>query len=236
MAGLGLVSRLDATARLLCLALLSSTIFFAGFPLAAVLVLLAALLLINTGLGLPTLLRELVLIALFALFSTALRMIGLPGAWNEPLKVLGGSALYCARLLAAFLVGRLFYASTSAGELREAATRICRRLPFLGRFDLGLGLALILGFIPLIFEEWGSSLEAARSRGLARRPRLSGQASFLAAFLRRLMLRAVAVPEALRARGWSPERGLVPLHWRLGDSIAVTACTLLLGAAALRLV
>lgn len=236
MARLGFAAGLDASSKLICLALLSSAVLLAGLPLACGLALVSAVLLLMTGLALPILMRELVFIAFLAVFSAALRLIGLPGALAEPQRALGGSALYATKLLAAFLTGRLFYTSTSVSELRDAATRICRRLPFLGRWDLGLGLALILGSIPLIFEEWSYSLEAAHSRGLARRPSLSSQASFVTAFLRRLMLRAVFVPEALRARGWSPHRSLVPLRWRLSESLAVLICALALAAAALRLV
>jgi energy-coupling factor transporter transmembrane protein EcfT len=193
-------------------------------------------LLLLSGLGPLRLLRDSGLVALFALFSAGLRFLGLPESMTAAREILALSAAYGARLLAAFLAGRLFYATTSPSELRDAATRITRRLPILGRWDLGLALSLILGFIPLIFDEWKASLEAARSRGMPQRPGLGRQALFVAAFLRRLMLRAVAVPEALSARGWTRSRGLSPLRWSWRDSLASIACAGLTLAAALRLV
>jgi energy-coupling factor transporter transmembrane protein EcfT len=236
VAGLGPVSSLDPASKLLSLALLSSAALFASPALALALAFGAILLLLKSGLRLGTVLRESSIIALFALFAAALRLIGLPGSLDYPQPVLAEAGAYGLRLLTAFMLGRLFYASTPASELRDAGTRIARRLPFVRALDLGLGLSLILGFVPLIFEEWRSSLEAARSRGLTRRAPLTRQALFVAAFLRRLMLRAVATPEALVARGWSRERGLVPSRWGSKDTLLCCGSAMILAAAALRLV
>ena len=72
---------------------------------------------------------------------------------------------YFARLVAAFLTGRVFYASTTRSELREAATEAARLVPGEGKRRIGLGLSLILGFVPLIVDEWRSTVEAAKSQG-----------------------------------------------------------------------
>jgi energy-coupling factor transporter transmembrane protein EcfT len=236
VAGLGPVSVLDPSARLLCLSLLSSASLFAGWPFSAFVCAASLALLLRSGIAPVSILKDAAFIAAFAAFTAALRLIGLPGALGMSLGILAEGGAYGARLLAAFLVGRLLYASTSISELRDAATRMTRRLPLLRRADLGLVLSMAIGFIPLIFEEWRSSLEASRSRGLARRPSLGKQALFVAAFLRRLMLRAVAVPEALTARGWTRERGIQPSQWKLRDSCALVACMALLLAAILRIV
>jgi len=236
VARLGRAASLEPGARLSCLALLSSTALLAGPLIAGIVAIAAILLLLESGLKPLSLLRDVSFILVFALFTAALRFLGLPEAALRPLSTLSQSAVYGLRLLAAFLAGRLFYATTSASELRDATTRICRRIPLLGRVDIGLGLGMILGFIPLVFEEWKASLEAARSRGFARSPGLSKQALFVTAFLRRLMLRAVAVPEALSARGWTRTRGLPPLRWRSRDTVSTAVCGVLLLAAALHLV
>jgi energy-coupling factor transporter transmembrane protein EcfT len=236
VARLGPAASLDPACRLLCLALVSSAALLGGPLLSLVLVLLFTLLLFWARLRPVALLREAAIVGLFALFSAALRLVGLADAWTKPWEVLGESAGYGLRLLAAFLGGRLFYASTSASELRDATTRLCRKVPMVKRLDLGLVLSLILGFIPLIFEEWNSSLEAARSRGLARRPSLHRQALFMTAFLRRLMLRAVATPEALLARGLTRDRGLAPSAWKRRDSLISVGFAALLVAAALHAV
>jgi energy-coupling factor transporter transmembrane protein EcfT len=236
VARLGPVSSLDPSARLLCLSLLSSAALLAGLPFSVLVCAAALALLVRGGLSPAAILKDTAFVAAFAAFTAALKLLGPPGSKGEPLGILAEGGTYGARLLAAFLAGRLFYASTSASELRDAATRMARRLPLLRRMDLGLGLSLVIGFIPQIFEEWRSSLEAARSRGLKRRPGARLQALFVAAFLRRLMLRAVAVPEALSARGWTRERGVQPSQWKLRDSCALTVCAALLAAAMLHVV
>jgi energy-coupling factor transporter transmembrane protein EcfT len=161
-------------------------------------------------------------------------MLGVERA--EPAVLASGAGIYGLKLLAAFLAGRLFYASTRMSELRDAATRIVRMIPFLRRFDIGLSLSLVLGNVPLIFEEWRDSLEAARSRGLSRRPVIALQARLLAAFLRRLMLRAIAIPQALAARGWSKDRHLTPASWKTRDRLAMLVCCAAFIGALLRLV
>lgn len=233
MARVGPVSSLDAASRLFCLAAISSASLFAG-PFDSCLLLMALLfLLLREGLKPLAIAKDSSIVLAFTAVSGALRMVGAsgPAPW-----VLGDVLSYGLRLLSAFLAGRLFYASTRPSELRDAATRITRRLPFVRRYDLGLGLYMVLGLVPLVFEEWRSSLEAARSRGMPRRPSLALQAQFIAAFLRRMMLRAVAIPEALVARAWSPDRGLPPSAWRTRDTIASLSCLAIAVLASLRLV
>jgi energy-coupling factor transporter transmembrane protein EcfT len=229
----GPASSLAPGCKLLCLALISSAIFFSRPALTGFLALAAAALLRIEGIGFGALLQESAFVALFAAFSALLRFFG---PTEEPLALLEASAVYGLRLLAAFLAGRLFYSSTRPSELRDSLTRITRRLRPLRGFDLGLGLSMIIGFIPLIFEEWASSREAARSRGLARRPRLSMQTIFMTAILRRLMLRAIATPEALVTRGWTIDRGLYKARWRSKDILASLSCSLVFVLSALRLV
>jgi hypothetical protein len=231
----GPAASLDPACRLLCLVFLSSASLFASLPFAAFVALAALRLLMLEGVGLATILRESACILVFALITAVLRLFG-GNALADPAALITGSAVYGVKLLAAFIMGRLFYASTPSSELRDAATRIARRIPLLRRFDIGLGLSLILGYIPLIFCEWRDSLEAARSRALSPRPSIGQQSQFLIAFLRRLMLRAVALPEALAARGWSRSRGVAQSTWRSRDSISLTFCVASLVCALLHVV
>lgn len=214
-------SRLDPVCRMLCLALLSSASLLASWPLALILACGSSILLALEGLPPWKIARESSFVLVFALLAAALRLLGSDaGGWD--VRAFSSEAgLYCLKLLDAFLFGRLFYAATSLSQLRDACTRIARRVPFLRRFDLGLPLSLVLGYVPLILEEWRLSLEAVRSRGMSSRPSLAAQLDFLSAFLRRLMLRAVALPEALLARGWSRDRGVEDASWGIKDGVAI---------------
>lgn len=236
MARLGPIASLDPAARLVCLVVLSSASLLASAPAAGIVSLAAVCLLIKGGQSLARILRDAAIVGVFALFAAALRYVNLIWSRAPSLAASEDIVSYGARLLAAFLVGKLYYVSTGISELRDAATRIARLVPIIRRLDIGLILSMVLGFIPLIFEEWTKSLEAARSRGMPRRRTMAAQAVFIVAFLRRLMLSAVAIPEALMARGWTRNRGIVPLRWRKRDSLSLLACALLLCAALLRMV
>jgi energy-coupling factor transporter transmembrane protein EcfT len=229
------VSNLDPSIRLVCLALISSAALLAGGLFALMLAAIMLVFLIRAGTARLALIRDASSIAIFALFSGAMRYLGTSQVHYWPALLIGIGS-YGARLLAVVLSSRLFYVSTSISQIRDAATRIARHIPILRRIDVGLGLSLVIGFIPMIFAEWAASLEAARSRSMPRKPSIARQAVFLSAFLRRLMLRAVYVPESLLARGWSKDRGISELEWKAADAIALALCILTLIAAALRLV
>jgi len=232
----GPASSLDPSCRVICLALLSSASLFASAPLAAIIVLSLSSLLKLEGLRFASILRESTFILAFTLFTALLRAFSGTVELISPAAFALECSSYGLKLFAAFLAGRLFYASTSISELRDAATRITRRIPYVRRYDIGLSLSLVLGSIPLILEEWRDSLEAARSRGMAPRPSIAQQSRFLSAFLRRLILSAIVLPQALCARGWSGDRGLTPLRWRKKDSLAALLCCLALIGTTLRLV
>jgi energy-coupling factor transporter transmembrane protein EcfT len=189
-----------------------------------------------SGIRVLKIMRESLFIVLFTGMNAALRLWGGLDGSIDPRTFANGSFVYFIRLFAAFLAGRLFYTSTNPSELRDAATRIARRIPFLRRMDLGMGFSLVLGYIPLIFEEWRDSRQAARSRGMSRRLNLRQQSFFITAFLRRLMLKAVELPQGLTARGWSYSRGLAPLRWRARDTAVLVAAIASTAAALLRIV
>jgi energy-coupling factor transporter transmembrane protein EcfT len=188
------------------------------------------------GLKIRQVLLESSFVLLFALATTAMHFWSHPGEGVEGGGILGYGGAYCIKLFAAFLSGRLFYASTRISEIRDSVTRILRRVPFVRRFDAGMALSLVLSYVPLIFEEWRYCLEAARARGMPRLPRPNQASAFLGSFLRRLMLKAVALPEALYARGWCLDRGLVPFRWRKRDSICLATAAILFAGAALHVV
>ena len=246
MARLGLVSSLDPSNRLICLSVLSSFSLFSGAVYAIFMSLMAILLLLRAGLRLTKIFRESAFIVGFALFTVILHYTNIPEIFsqgfsmhviqNKALILIQETGTYGVRLLAAFLLGRLFYISTTSSELRDATTRIVRCVPFIRRFDVGLILSMVILFIPLIFEEWGNSLEAVRSRGMPRRPGISKQGIFLAAFLGRLMTRAIEVPAALVARGWTKDRGIPPSHLKIQDYVAMVACGCLVIISLLRIV
>jgi energy-coupling factor transporter transmembrane protein EcfT len=230
------VSSLDPACRLLCLALLSSSALFA--PLGAALALSGVLvaLLAMEGQGPARVARDTVFLLPFILFALLLECVGLGPGYSLTIAAPVETPLLGARLLAGYLGGRLYYASTSVSETRDAATRIARRLPGLAKADIGFAFSLVLNFVPLIIEEWKASIEAAKARAYGRSSGLRGAGFLVTAYIRRLMLRAVAVPEALVARGWTGERGVERRAWRLRDYGSALGCAVVLTVFALRVV
>jgi energy-coupling factor transporter transmembrane protein EcfT len=175
-----------------------------GGPSAGILAAALASLLLIEGLPPRTLLRDLSFVLGLALTGFLIEGLSFEGG----LHLASGPLLSLAlrdglRLAASFAAGRLFYTTTRTSQLREAAEDSCRFLPGAAGAEIALALLLVLSFIPLILGEWRASLLAARARGLSRRPSLGASSDFLAAFLRRLMLGSLALPEALAARGWT---------------------------------
>lgn len=236
MARVAPISSLAPSCRLLCLALVSSASLLAGPATAGIAASVFFAFLLLEGMRAGDILKEASFLLWFAAFTILIQGLdfrGGPRILGEGLR----SALgYCARLLAAYLAGRLFYAATTRSELRDAATRIVRFLPGRARSDAGLALSLVLGFMPLIIEEWSSSVEAGRARGLSRKLGFSGYAALISAFLRRLMLSALALPDALAARAWSGGRVVASEAWRPADCFSVALATAFLISAALRIV
>jgi energy-coupling factor transport system permease protein len=236
MAGLKLASRLDPGCRLLCLALLSSATFFLGAIAASSLACLLAGLVIAEGIRPSRLLRESSYILFLAAFSLGLQCLGWEGGLRFRAEYLPEVARYGARLMAAFMAGRLFYASTSGSDLRVAAVKAGRLLPGRLKGDVALALVLTLGFIPIIREEWSATSLAAQARGMARGRGFGAGMEFLAAFLRRVMIYSTKLPEALASRGWELEGRASELRteaWRMRDWLAAAAALLGLAAAAL---
>jgi hypothetical protein len=147
--GRGPVAAIDPTCRLACLALLSSSALLASWILSACLAVAFFVLLVLSGLGIARILRETLFVAAFALATAALRAIGAIGATPDWAQASADAGIFGLRLLAAYWAGRLFYASTRPSEIRDASTRICRRLPILRRYDVGLAISLTLNYIPL---------------------------------------------------------------------------------------
>ena len=216
--------------------LLSITLVFAS-PIT-VIVLAAGLggLLRLEGLSWKRLARESAFLFWIGAFALVLQGLDFePGLRVNP-EGLSDSGLYLARLSAAFFAGRLFYATTTRLELRDTATLAMRRLPGRGRSDAGLAVFLILGFIPLIVEEWKASLEAAKSRGLPRHFGISRSAVLLSAFLRRLIIISLDLPQALSARAWAGDRCIQRSRWRARDYVALAFAASLALAGRLKLV
>jgi energy-coupling factor transporter transmembrane protein EcfT len=225
------VSGLSPSCRLACLALASTACLAAPAVAAMALSLALVRLITREGIGAARLVRESAFLGWLIIFTAAMEGLSFVPGPRLDAAALVDALGYGIRLVAVFMAGRLFYAVTRSSELREAAISFTVFLPRSLREEAGLALYLSLGFLPLVVEEWERSLEAARARAFPRRPGLAACEALLTAYLRRLMLRAVSLPEALRARAWGSGRLAAPRAWKARDFAALAACALAAAAA-----
>ena len=223
MARPGPVRALAPSARLVLLLLLTGTVFSAATLVCVLLFFGVLFLLRREGLRLAAIGRELPGFALLCLLVIALEGISLEGGIHVISSGLALAGIYCLRLACAIILGRLFYHTTSSSELREAAGALWRILPGSLGEDLALGLSLILGFIPMIVDEWKLSLEAGRARGIEGSATLTLRLKVVEAFIRRLVLRALQLPEVLVARAWTGEKARPPRPWGARGWLTVLA-------------
>jgi len=235
VARLKTASALGPGPRLLCLALLSSALFFMALGAAGIFGLGLAILCLLEGVPARGLARDLCYILWLGSMAFFLECVSFAGGLHLVTDNLADAGLYTLRLAAAFFAGRLFYASTPGPQLREAALAAGAILPRPFRAKAALALVLVLGFVPLILGQWKATLEAAKSRGYTRGRRPRASVDLVAAFLRRLMLDSVGLPEVLASRGWHGEGASAGPReaWRGRDFGAALACLGILALAAL---
>lgn len=231
----------DPVCKLLGLVLFSAGALRAR-PLALfILEVLSLVTLIACNSAFQSMIKDTIYFMLLAFFTVLLKT-SCPVLWTFPnaisfaCKLAESTALFGSRLLVIFWLGKLLVRTTRVSELRDALTRLFSHIPLVRNHDLGLGLSNILGFIPLVFDEWRLSLEAARARGFAPSFSMPKWADFLVAFLRRLMVRAVSVPEAISARGRTQAPKASAVRLKLQDFVVVGTALAFALAAALRLV
>ena len=105
--------------------------------------------------------------------------------------------IFCLRLGAAFAAGSLLFAVTTLTEIRRALSRFETAL-HLDKYKPGLGLALMLGFLPKFFEAWEDASLAWKSRG--GKKNLSMLISLIPLVLEKMMVKAANTAEALESR------------------------------------
>ncbi|MCL2601532.1 MAG: energy-coupling factor transporter transmembrane protein EcfT [Treponema sp.] len=108
------------------------------------------------------------------------------------------SALFCLRLCVAFAAGSLLFAVATPGEIRKAFSRMEAALR-LEKLKIGLGLSLMLGFLPRFFEIWEDVNLAWKSR--AGRKSLFRLVIVIPLVVERMMVKAAETATALESRG-----------------------------------
>jgi biotin transport system permease protein len=198
--GSGPLYRLSGGIKLLLLFALSALFFSSRLLLipGALLIILGAL---SGGMTPRELLRGSGGVLLMGLLVTAFRGLALKGSF--PFLGLNRAGLtegllFALRMILSFGAASLFFSVTTMGEIKKALAK-AERFLHLERFSLGLGISLMLGFMPRFFEHWEEANLAWDSRGGKRK--LSRLGVLIPLVTERMIERAGETAEALEARG-----------------------------------
>jgi len=194
--------RLPAGGKLAFLLLLSLAAFFPGsevqsLAIVAGIALVLIILSFIAKIGPAALLRgsgPLLFLVAAVFFFRGIELsppgFNLDGLWE--------SALFAVRICAAFAAGTLLFAVTTPGEIRKSLSRMEAALR-LERLKLGLGISLMLGFLPRFFEIWEAVNLAWKSRG--GKKSLSRLIVLIPLVVERMMVKAAETATALESRG-----------------------------------
>jgi biotin transport system permease protein len=193
---------LSAGFKLLFLLSLSLAAFFPGSRLQSLVVLAVIAFVLTTlsfvaGIGPRALLRGsgpllFLMLGVFLVRGIEVSPLGFnaEGLWE--------SVLFSLRICVAFAAGTLLFAVTTPGELRKSLSRMEATLR-LEKLKLGLGLSLMLGFLPRFFEIWEDVNLAWKSR--SGRKSLSRLVIIIPLVVERMMFKAADTATALESRG-----------------------------------
>jgi energy-coupling factor transporter transmembrane protein EcfT len=130
----------------------------------------------------------------------------------------------CLRLILVVLMGALFVATTRPGEVRAGVHWFLKPLPFVPAERIGTMIGLMVRFIPLIFEEAASTMDAQRARAVQnRRNPIYRMTVFGIPLLRRIFETADRLVLAMEARCYSESRTAAELRVGRRDWAALAA-------------
>ena len=114
------------------------------------------------------------------------------------LEGLKETIIFSIRIGAAFAAGSLFFSVTTSGEIRKSLLRL-EALLHLQKLHLGLGISLMLGFLPVFFVKWEEVNLSYKSR--AGKSNLSRLLVCIPLTIERMLVKAAQTAEAMEARG-----------------------------------
>ena len=194
--------RLPAGFKLAFLLLLSLAAFIPGpqtriFVILFVIALVLVILSFIARIGPRALLRGSAPLLFFIMAVFLVRGVEISPPGFNP-EGLWESVIFCIRISAAFAAGTLLFAVTTPGEIRKSLSKLETALG-IQNLKIGLGISLMLGFLPRFFEIWEAVNLAWKSRGGKKNlPRLI---VLIPLVVERMMVKAAETAAALESRG-----------------------------------
>jgi len=200
--GSSFLHRMPAGFKLAFLLLLSLAAFLPGsetrgFIVLSGIVLVLILLSCAAGIGPRQLLRGSgpLFLVVFAVFLFQGVEFSPPGFNPDGTKE---TIIFCFRLAAAFAAGSLLFSVTTSMEIKKSLSR-AESFLHLEKFKPGLGISMMLAFLPRFFEIWEEINLAWKSRG--GRNNLSLLTVLIPLVIERMMVKAAETATALESRG-----------------------------------
>jgi len=233
----GRLSRVDPRAKLAGMLLLSMVLLSAGWTALALASLLTGLYILRDFEWMGRLWHGLRWLAPLLALMAAARAFTEPagpfldlGPTRLSIPGLVQGSLFAWRLMLMVLLGSILTATTSPSGVKAAVTWFLKPFPLVPAARIGTMLSLLLRFIPLIFQQAGQTLEAQRARAVERRKNpFYRLRCFGLPFLRRTLLTADRMTEAMEARCYSDRRTGPQLTFTAGDGLFAGGVTALAG-------
>ena len=222
------MSRLDPRTKLALQAGFAAAVFAHTTPRGlATATVLVAVAVFSVGVSPVALLRPYVFLTPFLVVGPAFAAARLGEPWLVPGDAVG-PALASYRTLLLLAVGALYVRTT---PVRESEAAVQRLVPGrLGRL-LGVALALVFRFLPLVRRELTATRDAMRLRLAAERPLHERFRLLTTTTLARTFRRADRLADALRVRclAWNPT--LPELRFGRADAVGIAGALALFGVA-----
>jgi energy-coupling factor transporter transmembrane protein EcfT len=229
--GTSVMHGLDVRFKLIFLVVISLASLKAYGIALLVLTFVMAVVFINVGISLKSIVRVLRYVFLLLAFVFIARALSTPGSSVIEFKAISvtregiyDGALVCWRLLIVIFVGLMFVSTTRPSEIKAATEWFLTPVPFIPAKRVATMMSLVMRFIPVIFNQVRETADAQRARGVENRKNpVYRLKKLVIPIMRRTFETAEKLAIAMEARCYSENRTGTGLSSSKEDWIALFA-------------
>lgn len=227
--GRSILHGIDVRFKLLFLVLISLASLKAQVPSLSILTLVLAVVLLRSGLGFRSSLKEFRYVILLLALIFVARAFSTPGSAVIEFKWIAftreglyDGAVVCWRLMVVIMTGLTFVLTTRPSEMKAGVEWLLNPFPLIPAKRIATMMSLIVRFIPVIFEQARETSDAQRARGVENRKNpVYRLKMFGIPLMRRTFEKADKLAVAMEARCYSENRTDPELSSGIRDWIAL---------------
>lgn len=186
-------------------------------------------LMMEAGLSLFKVMKEIKLFLLFMIFVFAARLFSEPGPtlfsfWVIQISEggLSAGAMVCWRLFLVVIMGLLLVRSTKPSEMRGAIIWFLAPVPFVDEKKAGTMISLLVRFTPVILNQAEKTLDAQKARGIENRKNpIYRMVCFVIPMLKRVFFSADDLALAMESRCYNENRTGPVLQSSMADWLSL---------------